>query len=403
MIRRPRKTSGSWRLSPGVLFLLFITLLLAGCGKETTNGSEAISSESEKSGNTEDSGGYTLSAEAHEENFYAKEFEIVRYKEGYRQINIGDQEILVVPEEKPVPEDVPEEAVILKQPVGKIYMASSSAMSFFVSLEQLSRVEFTSTKASDWSDETVRNLVKDDTITYVGKYNTPDYEWLLTEGAGLAIENTMVLHSPETKEKLEQLGIPVIIERSSYEESPMGRMEWVKVYGCILGCEEQADEWFKARDTEFKALTENRTSTGKKVAYFSFSPNGYVNVQKPKGYFAEMIRLAGGEYVFTAENLSADENDSSNAKISREDFYNISKDADILIYNGAITGSMDSVSEMLEQEPLMKDFKAVKSGQVYTTKDNLFQEPTKVTELLGELVDIICEKRTEEKFIINIE
>ena len=128
-----------------------------------------------------------------------------------------------------------------------------------------------------------------------------------------------------------------------------------------------------------------------------------MNVQKPKGYFAELIRLAGGEYVFTAENLSVDENDSSSAKIAREDFYNIAKDADILIYNGAITGSMDSVSEMLEQEPLMKDFKAVQSGQVYTTKDNLFQEPTKVTELLGELVDIICENQTEAKFIIRIE
>jgi iron complex transport system substrate-binding protein len=378
-------------------------LFLAGCGKENTNGSEAFSTESGKSGDTEDSGRDTLSAEAHVENAYAEEFEIIRYKDGYRQINIGDQEILVVPAGKNVLEDVPEETMILKQPVGKIYMASSSAMSFFVSLDQLRTVEFTSTKASDWADETVRNLVKDDTITYVGKYNTPDYDWLLTEGAGLAIENTMILHSPETKEKLEQLGIPVIIERSSYEKNPMGRMEWVKVYGCILGCEEQAKEWFDARDAEFKALTENRTSTGKKVAYFSFSPNGYVNVQKPKGYFAELIRLAGGESVFTAENLSVDENDSSSAKISREDFYNIAKDADILIYNGAITGSMDSVSEMLEQEPLMKDFKAVQSGQVYTTKDNLFQEPTKVTELLGELVDIIYEKPGEAKFIIRIE
>ena len=403
MIRRKGKTSGSWSLTPGVLFLFIMMLFMAGCGKGNAGESEAFSSESGSSENTKDTGRYGLSVEAHAENTYAKEYEMIRYKDGYRGITIGEQEILIIPEGKSVPENIPKDTIVLKQPVGKIYMASSSAMSFFVSLEQLTRVEFTSTKAADWADETVRSLVKDDTITYVGKYNAPDYEWLLNEGAGLAIENTMILHSPETKEKLEQLGIPVIIERSSYEESPMGRMEWVKVYGCILGCEEQAEEWFTARDTEFKALTEDHASTGKKVAYFSFSPNGYVNVQKPKGYFAELIRLAGGEYVFTAENLSVDENDSSSAKISREDFYNIAKDADILIYNGAITGSMDSVSEMLEQEPLMKDFKAVQTGRVYTTKDNMFQEPTKVTELLKELVDIICEEGKLGKYIVSIE
>ena len=64
-------------------------------------------------------------------------------------------------------------------------------------------------------------------ILYAGKYSAPDYELILDEGCNLAIENTMIYHNPEVKEKLEELGIPVLVERSSYESHPLGRLESV--------------------------------------------------------------------------------------------------------------------------------------------------------------------------------
>ena len=64
---------------------------------------------------------------------------------------------------------------------------------------------------------------------YAGKYNAPDYELILSKACDLAIESTMISHSPEVKEQLEQLGIPVLVERSSYESHPLGRMEWLKL------------------------------------------------------------------------------------------------------------------------------------------------------------------------------
>ena len=38
----------------------------------------------------------------------------------------------------------------------------------------------------------------------------------------------MIYHNPEVKEKLEEFGIPVLVEHSSYESHPLGRTEWVK-------------------------------------------------------------------------------------------------------------------------------------------------------------------------------
>lgn len=365
------------------LFVMLFLILLCGCSREKKEEDTKLPGLLEKT-----------------ENVYAREFSIEHYEEGYRRIRIGEQSILLIPEGKTVPEGVSKDTVVLRQPVQRIYMASSSAMSFFVALNRLDSVEFTSTTAADWTDETVRKAVYDDRITFVGKYNAPDYEWLLSENCGFAVENTMILHDPSVKEKLEQLGIPVMIERSSYEKHPMGRLEWVKVYGAILGCEEEAGKWFAEQDRRFREL--ERPSTGTKIAYFSFSTGGYVNVQRPAGYFAEMIRLAGGDYAYTAENLNAEEGESSTMHLSRDQFYRLTKDADVLIYNGSIYGNIPDLDTLLKEEPLMQDFEAVRSGRVYCTRDNLFQEPTRVTELLSELISIIDEKEYEEAFLYRL-
>ena len=60
----------------------------------------------------------------------------------------------------------------------------------------------------------------------------------------------MILHTPEVKEQLEHFGIPVLVERSSYESDPLARMEWIKLYGILLGREEQAEQViFRAGDS----------------------------------------------------------------------------------------------------------------------------------------------------------
>ena len=41
-----------------------------------------------------------------------------------------------------------------------------------------------------------------------GKYSAPDYELILVQGCDLAVESTMIYHTPEVKEQLEQTGHP---------------------------------------------------------------------------------------------------------------------------------------------------------------------------------------------------
>ena len=81
----------------------------------------------------------------------------------------------------------------------------------------------------------------------------------------------MIYHTPEVKEQLERFGIPVLVERSSYESDPLARMEWIKFYGILLGKEELAQQVFD-RQAERIAPLLDQQSTGKSCAFFSISP-----------------------------------------------------------------------------------------------------------------------------------
>lgn len=99
----------------------------------------------------------------------------------------------------------------------------------------LSHVAYTALKEDDWYVQQAKDAMADGSLVYAGKYSAPDYEQLLQGGCTFAIENTMVTHNPEVKEKLEELGIRVMVERSSYEKHPLGRLEWIKLFGILFG------------------------------------------------------------------------------------------------------------------------------------------------------------------------
>ena len=181
----------------------------------------------------------------------------------------------------------------------------------------------------------------------------------------------MIYHTPEVKEKLEQFGIPVLVERSSYESHPLGRTEWLKLYAVLLDKEEEADRLFKEQADKLKKI-ENSENTGKTAAFFYINSVGAANVRKSNDYVAKMIDLAGGKYIF--DNLGENDNALSTMNMQMEEFYATAKDADYIIYNSTIDGELETIDQLLAKSSLLGDFKAVKEGNVWCTGQNLFQE-----------------------------
>lgn len=310
---------------------------------------------------------------------YADQFSVDYDAAGRALVTVGDDRFLIVPEGVE-PREEPG-AATLCLPLETIYCASSAAMDPFARLGALDTVRLSGTKREDWTLPDVQEAMDAGRILYAGKYAAPDYELLLSEGAALAIENTMIYHSPQTKEQLEELGIPVLVERSSYESHPLGRLEWIKLYGLLTGRTAEAEAFFN----EQAAIAESvfaQESTGRTAAFFFFTASGGVNVRRGEDYVARMIALAGGSYVFAA--LTGDGGARSTMNMQTEDFYIGAKDADVLIYNATIDGGMDTLAQLLEKADWLADFKAVQNGDVWCTEANLFQETTGIAAMIDE-------------------
>ena len=321
---------------------------------------------------------------------YADQFSVDYYEDGYALITIvGDGQFLLVPEGKEAPDGLDSDIAVIKQPLDNIYLVATSAMDLFCALDGLDSISLSGTNADGWYIDEAKKALEDGSISFAGKYSAPDYELILAKNCDLAIESTMIYHKPEVKEKLEQFGIPVLVEHSSYESHPLGRTEWLKLYGVLLGKEELADKLFQEQVDKLKAI-EDSESTGKTVAFFYINSMGAANVRKAGDYVSKMIDLAGGQYIF--KDLGADEEGQSTMNMGMEDFYAGAKDADYIIYNSTIDGELKSLDELLKKSALLKDFKAVKDGNVWCLTKSMFQETT----CLGDVIMDMHRMLTEE-------
>ena len=314
---------------------------------------------------------------------YAEEFQVDYYEDGYALITIEQEgQYLVVPEGKEAPEGLDVSVTVLKQPLNQIYLVATSAMDLFRAIDCMDRIRLSGTKEDGWYIPEAVEKMKEGNILYAGKYNAPDYEQILSQSCGLAVESTMIHHNPEVKEKLEQFGIPVLVERSSYENHPLGRTEWMKLYAVLFDKEKLAEQLFQEQKDRLDTVLA-ADSTGKTVAFFYINSTGAVNIRKSNDYVSRMIELAGGIYL--PADTGEDDNALSTMNMQMEEFYAKAKEADYIIYNSTIDGELNTIDDLLAKSSLLSDFKAVKNQNVWCTGKNLFQETTGLGTMIEDI------------------
>ena len=351
--------------------LILVAALLAGCSVAPASLGSSAPEGKEIPGLTWESG---------MELEYATEFAVDYYAGGYALIEvIGDCRYLVVPEGREVPEGLDGSIKVLQQPLDTIYLQATSAMALFDRIDGLGSIRLVGTRKDGWYVENAVKAMEEGKMLFSGSYSQPDYELMVEEGCDLAVESTMILHAPKVQEMIEQLGIPVFIEHASYEKHPLGRTEWVKVYGVMLDKEKEAEDFFKTQTDAIRQFRDLE-NTGKTVAFFYLASNGSVNVRATTDYVPKMIEIAGGNYIFT--DISDPDTKRSSISLTMEEFYNTAVGADYLIYNATIDDPIYTIDELIAKDSLFADFKAVKSGDVWCTGKYLFQ----ATDITGELI-----------------
>ncbi|MDD7603043.1 MAG: ABC transporter substrate-binding protein [Firmicutes bacterium] len=360
-----------------VVMCLVTAMLVTGCG--STAGS------AEKSGgnqNTQDRAENRIAGLTFTESVpldYAEGFAIDAYEDGYYFLDVyDDAKYLIVPEGRDVPEGLSPDIKVIQQPLTNVYLAATAVMALFDSIDAMDHITMTSIRESAWTIDNAVKAMREGRLKYAGKYSEPDYEMILGNGCDLAIESTMIYHTPEVKEMLEELGITVFVDRSSFEPNPMGRTEWIKVYGVLTGKLDQATEYFEGRKEVIRDLSDFE-NTGKVAAFFYITTDGKAVVRSSTDYVPAMISMAGGRYAFEG---TMDEDGKTSVSMTMESFYEKARDADYIIYNASIDATVKSIDDLIAKDPIFSEFKAVKEGNCYSTGSNMYQRTDVISNMI---------------------
>ena len=380
--------------------------------QEDADGAEKGQQTAAVGGNPAKTAAASLTYDHSMELSYAENFAVDYYEGGYKLLTtrLNGDRILIVPKHQQAPEDAealvspsaegkPGKLIVLQEPVKNLYLVASSVMDMFAQLDSMDAISMCGLKEEDWYIPAAKQAMKDGTLLYAGKYSQPDYELLLSQNCSMAIENSMIYHTPEVMEKLDEFGIPTLVEYSSYEEHPLGRVEWVRFFGALLDQEEKADQLFEKQKEALKRV-ETEESTGKTVAFFYITSNGLVQVRQSTDYIPKMIELAGGKYVF--ENLGDPDSRRSTVNLQLEDFYDGAQDADFLVYNTTIDRQVQTLEDLLKKCSLLKDFKAVKNHQVWCTTEDMYQQSMSAGNLIEDFHRMLTGDDKETRYLYRL-
>ena len=109
----------------------------------------------------------------------------------------------------------------------------------------------------------VQRRVQQGEIVDCGNSMSPDIEQIVS------LHADAILLSPFENSggygRLEKLGIPIIECADYMETSPLGRAEWMRFYGLLFGCSQQADSLFSMVERAYCALRDSVASTSQRL------------------------------------------------------------------------------------------------------------------------------------------
>ncbi|GAA0122733.1 MAG: ABC transporter substrate-binding protein [Clostridium argentinense] len=320
---------------------------------------------------------------------YTKSFSVKYLKGGLKKVVDGDKRtFILVPEGKDVPEEYKNEMVV-KTPIKNVLTASTTQACLLRPIDELSSIIGVTTDADQWQIEEVKKNIESGKTTFVGKGSAPDYEKI----SSLKPEIVFVYSGPAGQqammEKLDELKINYAVDNEYLEESPFGRVEWMKFLAAFYDKEEAAEKYFNKAIETVKEEAKKIENKDKPKISWGFISKGEVYVPKSGSYVAEMIKIAGGEYIF-------DDLGTGNGKISIEEFYAKSKDADILIYSSTSQWS-PTLKSVLDQAPTLEKINPVKNNNVWCFHPDYWQSTDKVDELIIDLINIFHNQKDNKE------
>ena len=246
------------------------------------------------------------------------------------------------------------DAVTLYIPLQRVVALSSAQIGYMTRLGVQDRIVGVG-EGRYIVDSTVYAGVTSGKVAEVGNGGTIDLEKMIALKPDLAMTfATGGAH--DDYERINALGLPLMLTSEWQEESPLAKAEWLKLYGALFGVETLADSIFEQSKTVYAAVANGGVAGDEKKCPRVLVGMSYGGVWYAPGgnsFTAKLIKDAGGCYLWESDT-------SRELKFTLEEIMTIADSADVWVNPGMFS----TPDEILTAEPRVKFIRAFNEKRV---------------------------------------
>ena len=305
----------------------------------------------------------------------------------YTVVTVGDpwkggvlHRYVLVPREAELPADLPEGTVV-RTPVNRALVYSSVHTSLLDELGAIGKVRGV-VDSQYFIDSTIVQGVANGFIYDCGNSMNPTVEKVIE------MQPDAILLSPyqdASYGQIAKLDIPIIECADYLEFDPLGRAEWMKFYGELVGKRAEADSLYEVVMTAYNELKQKAAGASTHPTVVTeMVISGVWNVPGGQSYMARILHDAGGKYLW------ADDENTGSLALDFNQVLAVAQDADYWFIKWT---NINSLKDLQGAYELNKEMDAFKNKHVYvcdTDKTRYFDRiPFHPEVLLREFAAII--------------
>jgi len=319
---------------------------------------------------------------------YARNFSIEYLDGGVKLVtDSGGNKLLLVPKGTSAPPGYGD-AVLVETPITKAMYTTTTHVSYLGELGNdalYDSVAAVCTQEDYWTTPQVIERFKSGVTRYVqcSMTSVGNIEEVVKINPDFVFTGDNAnISDVQLRNLLDELNIKhaTLVEWEELED--VAELEWIKFFAAFFNLDEEADRIFETKLARLNELYEKAANVSSRptVAYGLIS-RGTVNTLSKNSILARQIEKAGGIYLL--KELEG----SGSVRITKEEFLNKCRNADILIYRSLPQYTPDKAF-LLETEPLIAEFKAFNNGEIYILDQGYYMNNAKVVERFVDMMSI---------------
>lgn len=166
----------------------------------------------------------------------------------------------------------------------------------------------------------------------------------------------------ERPSAVEQVGIPTVCCADYMETTPLGRAEWMRFYGRLVGRGAMADSLFDEEERAYRAMCERQTTANDSARRLRVmvdrAERGTWYVPGGRSYVARVIADAGGRYV------GADNAQAGSVPMEPERMLKRCEDADLWVVKYGAPQEL-TYATLRQEHPLNEQFRPFREHRVW--------------------------------------